>query len=69
MSGRVEIIAGPERWWRWSEQEKLQLVAEPVVPAIRCGQIVRRRGINASQFFCMAPAGAGERADHLRPAR
>ena len=28
MSGRVEIITGPERRRRWSEEEKLQLVEE-----------------------------------------
>jgi hypothetical protein len=28
MSGRVEIITGPERRQRWSDEEKLQLVAE-----------------------------------------
>jgi transposase-like protein len=26
MSGRVEILTGPERRRRWSEEEKLQLV-------------------------------------------
>jgi hypothetical protein len=28
MSGRVEIITGPERRRRWSDEEKLQLLAE-----------------------------------------
>jgi len=51
MSGRVEIIAGPERRRRWSEEEKLQLVAEACRPGHSVSQIARRRGINASQLF------------------
>jgi transposase len=51
MSGRVEIIAGPERRRRWSEEEKLQLVAEACRPGYSVSQVARRRGINASQLF------------------
>jgi transposase len=32
MSGRVEIITGPERRRRWSDEEKLQLVSEACQP-------------------------------------
>jgi transposase len=51
MSGRVEIITGPERRRRWSEEEKLQLVEEACRPGCSVSQVARQRGINASQLF------------------
>ena len=51
MSGRVEIITGPERRRRWSEEEKLQLVEEACRPGHSVSQVARARGINASQLF------------------
>jgi transposase len=51
MSGRVEIITGPDRRRRWSEEEKLQLVEEACRPGHSVSQVARARGINASQLF------------------
>jgi transposase len=51
MSGRVEIITGPERRRRWSEEEKLQLVEEACRPGNSVSQVARQRGVNASQLF------------------
>jgi transposase len=51
MSGRVEIITGPERRRRWSDEEKLQLVEEACRPGNSLSQVARQRGINASQLF------------------
>ena len=51
MSGRVEIITGPERRRRWSDEEKLQLVSEACRPGNSVSQVARQRGINASQLF------------------
>jgi transposase len=51
MGGRVEIITGPERRRRWSEEEKLQLVEEACRPGCSVSQVARQRGINASQLF------------------
>lgn len=51
MSGRVEIITGPERRRRWSEEEKLQLVEEACRSGHSVSQVARQRGINASQLF------------------
>ena len=48
MSGRVEIITGPERR---SNKEKLQLVAEACQPGNSVSQVARERGISASQLF------------------
>jgi len=51
VSGRVEIITGPERRRRWREEEKLQLVSEACQPGNSVSQVARQRGINASQLF------------------
>lgn len=51
MSGRVEIITGPERRRRWSDEEKLQLVSEACQAGNSVSQVARQRGINASQLF------------------
>jgi transposase-like protein len=51
MSGRVEIITGPERRRRWSDEEKLPLVAEACRPGNSVSQVARQRGISASQLF------------------
>ena len=51
MSGRVEIITGPERRRRWSDEEKLQLLKEACRPGHSVSQVARARGINASQLF------------------
>ena len=51
MSGRFEIITGPERRRRWSEEEKLRFVEEACRPGCSVSQVARQRGINASQLF------------------
>ena len=48
MNSRVEIITGPERRRRWSNEEKLQLVAEACQPGNSVSQVARERGISAS---------------------
>jgi transposase len=51
MSRRVEIITGPERRRRWSDEEKLELVSEACQPGNSVSQVARQRGISASQLF------------------
>jgi transposase len=51
MSGRVEILTGPERRRRWSDEEKLQLVEEACRPRSSVSQVARQHGINAGQLF------------------
>ncbi|MGH6801951.1 MAG: IS66-like element accessory protein TnpA [Methyloceanibacter sp.] len=51
MGGRVEIITGPDRRRRWSDEEKLQLVEEACRPGMSVSLVARQRGINASQLF------------------
>jgi len=51
MNGRVEIITGPERRRRWSDEEKLRLVVEACRPGRSVSQVARERGVSASQLF------------------
>ena len=51
MSGRVEILTGPERRRRWSEEEKVQVVEEACRPGHSVSQVARQHGINPSQLF------------------
>jgi transposase-like protein len=51
MSGRIEVITGPERRRRWNHEEKLRLVAEACRPGNSVSQIARERGISAGQLF------------------
>src|SRR5215467_11134646 len=51
MNGRVEVITGPERRRRWSDEEKLQLVAEACQLGNSVSQVARARGVSASQLF------------------
>jgi transposase len=51
MNGRVEIITRPERRRRWSDEEKLELVAEACRPGSSVSQVARERGVSASQLF------------------
>jgi transposase len=51
MSGRVEIITRPERRRRWSEEEKLRLVAEACRPGNSVSQVAHAHGLSASQLF------------------
>jgi transposase len=60
MGGRVEIITGPERRRRWSEEEKLQLVEEACRPGHSVSQVARARGINASQLFAWRRQALGK---------
>jgi transposase len=51
MNGRIEVMTGPERRRRWSDEEKLRLVAEACRPGNSVSQIARELGISASQLF------------------
>ena len=60
MSGRVEIITGPERRRRWSEEEKLQLVEDGVAG----GAPARHQREPAIR---LASLGISERTPHRLP--
>ena len=67
MVRRVEVITGPERRRRWSEEEKLQLVEEACRPGMSVSLVARQRGINASQLFAWRRAARQQIASPAGP--
>jgi transposase len=57
---RVEVLTVPGRRRRWSDEQKMQVVAEAMVPGAMVAQIARRWQVCASQVF--AWRGAALRA-------
>ena len=48
---RVEVITGPERRRRWSEEQKRQVVAEAFGPGGVVVEVARRAAICAGQIY------------------
>ena len=46
-----EVLSGPERRRRWSDEEKARLVAEIMVPGVKVTEIARRQGISRSLLY------------------
>jgi transposase len=70
---RVEVLGGIERRRRWSQDDKIRIVEETLVPGAKVTEVARRNGIAASVVFtwrrqartiekvgpCFAPVAAG----------
>jgi transposase len=48
---RVEVLTGPDRRRRWSDEQKILIAAEAMVPGAVVAQIARRWQICPSQVF------------------
>jgi len=48
---RAEILVGPERRRRWSEEEKARIVEEAFAPGACVAAVARRRGVTRSQVY------------------
>lgn len=48
---RVEVITGPERRRRWSEEQKRAIVAESFAPSAVVSDVARRADISAGQIY------------------
>jgi transposase len=48
---RLEVITGIGRRRRWSEEDKVRIVAESLDPATTASAVARRYGLHASQLF------------------
>jgi transposase len=48
---RVEVITGPERRRRWSEEEKRAIVAASLAPGAVVADVARRADISAGQIY------------------
>ena len=48
---RVEILTGPVRRPRWSDDQKARIVAETLVPGVRVSEVARRWQLSSQQVF------------------
>ena len=48
---RMEVLAGPERRRRWSDEEKCRIVREAQEPGVRYADGARRHDISAAQLY------------------
>jgi transposase len=48
---RVEVISGPERRRRWSEEQKRTIVAEAFAPGASVSAVARRTDIGTGQIY------------------
>ena len=48
---RVEVLLGPERWRRWSLEQKRLIVAEASAPGASVCEVARRRDVVPGQIY------------------
>jgi transposase len=48
---RFEVITGPERRRRWTEEQKRAIVAESLAPGAVVSEVARRADVRASQIY------------------
>ncbi len=48
---RMEVLTGPERRRRWSDEEKSRIVREAQEPGVRYADVARRHDISAAQLY------------------
>lgn len=48
---RVEVMSGPERRRRWSEDQKRAIVAEAFAPGASVSEVARRSDVVAGQIY------------------
>jgi transposase len=48
---RVEVMTGPERRRRWSEEQKRAIVAESLAPGAVVSEVARRADVCAGQIY------------------
>ena len=49
--GRIEILTGRERRRRWSDEEKLQMLAEAEDEGIALAEVARRHDVHPQQLY------------------
>jgi transposase len=48
---RIEVITGPERRRRWSEEQKKAIVAASLAPGAVVSEVARRAAVGAGQIY------------------
>ncbi len=62
---RVEVLTGPGRRRRWSDEQKMLVAAEAMVPGAVVSQIARRWQICPSQVFTWRRLASGAKPNSL----
>jgi len=48
---RVEVLGGVERRRRWSDDEKMRIIAETLAPGAKVAAVARRHGVSPNLLF------------------
>ena len=67
--GQVTVFSGPERRRRWSDEERLQIVAEAFAPGARVADVCRRHDVSSGdcQDFRVWAGIMGKKESHYVP--
>jgi transposase len=49
--GQMTVVSGPERCRRWTEEQRLQIVAEAFTPGARVAVVCRRHDISSKLIY------------------
>lgn len=64
--GQVTVFSGPERRRRWSDEERLQIVAEAFAPGARVADACRRHDVSSGLIYTwrrkLLDAGVAQKA-------
>lgn len=64
--GQVTVFSGPERRRRWTDEERLQIVAEAFAPGARVADVCRRHDVSSGLIYTwrrkLLDAGAAQEA-------
>jgi transposase len=65
--GQVTVFSGPERRRRWTDEERLQIVAEAFAPGARVADVCRRHDVSSGLIYTwrrkLLDAGAAQEAE------
>lgn len=65
--GQVTVFSGPERRRRWSDEERLQILAEAFAPGVRVADVCRRHDVSTGLVYTwrrkLLAAGAAQGAN------
>mgnify|MGYP002777159456 CR=1 FL=1 len=69
--GQVTVFSGPERRRRWSDEERLQIVAEAFAPGARVADVCRRHDVSSGLIYTwrrkLLDAGVAQKASPPEP--
>ena len=51
MTGRMEVVGDVSGRWRWSDAEKLEILAKAFRPGVRVCDIIARREVSTSIIY------------------